>query len=388
MEDAALVGVGQPVGHPGHQPEDRRDVAHPAEALDLGRSGPIQHLAARPCHSPGGRFDLRSSRSGPCVGRPRESLASGRPPAASRIAGCSAGPRRSSGASPGSAGRRGCRPGWWPRGRACRPPGAARGGGPSRSGRCWCAATAPGRRVSPADVGRDLQGDEPVGQVALAGEVDAAEGPAASSPQSRKPRKSEPTRGKAVTASASRSARVRVGAVERAEELGLPAGTRERAEHEARGPPELSRPLASVISIGGRGPLHPIGAIARIASSSEAASAAGQVRAARRTAARRRPVAALRDRSDGDTRPAWDPRRPADAGGIPRRPSRARVRGPRTAPGRAPGSAPGSGGRPSCQRYSRSTRTSSQRIASRSGWSGGGTKSASSAGPSRARAAS
>ena len=36
MEDAALVGVGQPVGQAGGQPEDRLDVAEPADALELG----------------------------------------------------------------------------------------------------------------------------------------------------------------------------------------------------------------------------------------------------------------------------------------------------------------------------------------------------------------
>ena len=138
MEDAALVGVGQPVGQAGDQPEDRLDVTEPADALELGGRPDLGR-----CRDGGRRIARGRALRRPAIA-PSDSPAA----APSRTTGdgdCSAGPRRNRGAS-GSAStpggrRRRCRS----RGRACRPPGAARCGGPSRSGRCWCAAIAPGR---------------------------------------------------------------------------------------------------------------------------------------------------------------------------------------------------------------------------------------------------
>ena len=64
MEDAAFVGVGQPVGQAGGQPEDRLDVAEPADALELGGRpdlGRSRGATADPLIARG-----RRPRAGPC----------------------------------------------------------------------------------------------------------------------------------------------------------------------------------------------------------------------------------------------------------------------------------------------------------------------------------
>ena len=58
---------------------------------------------------------------------------------------------------------------------------------------CWSWASA---RDSAADVGGDLEGHRPVGQVPLAGQVDPAERPAAQLASSRNPARCAPTSGK------------------------------------------------------------------------------------------------------------------------------------------------------------------------------------------------